>query len=454
MQEHINLHDIVEIEIKRMGINGEGIGYYQRLAIFIDDALPGEKVLAQISEVYANRAHAKVLKRLSDSPLRTQPNCPVYDACGGCQVQHVEYDAMLDQKQDIILKALDRYVKRYDRTVIDKTIGMDNPNNYRNKASLPLRKINGKNRFGMYGRNSHEFVPIKTCGVQHTKINDVFLTVTKLMDALQIDAYDPDTKSGVISHLVVRIAENTDEIQVSFILPKAYDKIHLIVDELTKIHPEVVSVYQVVQPDIRYSFFNEQMELIYGKEEIELSLGGHSFHLTPDTFFQLNTTQAHKFYEQMKKLSNLQASDIVVEAYAGIAPISHFIGNDAKHIYAIEYQSSKAQSAIKSLKENNIDNVTVIEDHFESAMNKFQIESVDVMLFDAPRSGLTPSTIETILKYEPQRIVYGSCNPSTLAKDLNLLLEKYTLKKIVPIDMFPYTSLVESISLLELKTAL
>ena len=451
MQQKIRLNDILEIDVKRMGINGEGIGYYERLAIFIDNALPGEKVLAQITEVYPNRAIAKVLETIEKSPNRVKPLCPVYDACGGCQVQHFDYNAMLLQKKDIIKKALDRYVKRYDAHIISDTIGMDNPKNYRNKASLPLRLIDNKNRFGMFARNSNAFVPINTCGVQHTKINDIFTTMTSLMDRYHIDAYDLVLQTGIISHAIVRITENLNEVQVTFILPKAFDGLDNLVHELVKLHPEIMSIYKVINPDVRQSYFTEDIHLIYGKEMIEEQLGGHTFSLSPDAFFQLNTSQADKFYNEMKRLAQIKPTEIVVDAYAGIAPISHYIGQDAKHIYAIEINEDAVKSAKISLDQNHIDNVTVIENNFEDALDNLKDIKIDVMLFDPPRSGLGEDVIQTILKYKPKRLVYGSCNPSTLAKDLSLLLEDYDLKHITPIDMFPYTSLVESISLLVLR---
>ncbi|WP_025724889.1 23S rRNA (uracil(1939)-C(5))-methyltransferase RlmD [Acholeplasma granularum] len=451
MQQNVKLDDIIEVDIKRMGINGEGIGYHERLAIFIDQALPGETVKVQIKEVFPNRATAKVVETLKKSKQRIIPFCPVYDLCGGCQVQHFNYVAMLGQKKDILSKALDRYMKKYDKSLIKETIGMDNPMHYRNKASLPLRKINGKNRFGMYARNSNQFIPIEDCGIQHKKINEIFTTITLLMDKLGIDAYDPKTKKGDISHAVVRITENLEEVQVSFIIPKKVNKMIEFVNELVVHHPEILSVYDVINSEVKQSFFTNKTKLIYGKETVDESLSGFKFSLKPDAFFQLNTTQADKFYKKMVELSEVSENDIVIDAYAGSAPISHYIADKAKKVYAIEINKDAATSAKISLNNNNIRNVEVIQSDFEEALNKLKNQTIDIMLFDPPRSGLGESTIDTILKFKPKRLVYGSCNPSTLAKDLSQLSKSYIVKEIIPIDMFPYTSLVESVSLLILK---
>lgn len=454
MEQKIKKNDIIDIDVKRMGINGEGIGYYEKLAVFIEQALPGETVKAKVTEVFPNRATAELIELIKPSKHRIDPFCPVYDACGGCQVQHFDYVSMLSQKRDIIVKSFDRYLKRYDRHVIKETIGMENPMHYRNKASLPLRKIDGKNRFGMYARNSNQFIAITDCGIQQPKINDIFMTITQLMDQLHIDSYDPKTNQGMISHLVVRVTEGLDEAQVSFILPKHHEDIKKLIHPLISLHPEVKSIYEVINPDMKQSFFTSQSILIYGKETVSIEMNDFKFSLKPDAFFQLNAVQADKFYHKMLELAQITKDDVVIDAYAGIAPISHYIGDKAKKIYAIEFNQDAVQSAHISLQNNDIKNVEVIGKDFLKALEELDEKRIDIMLFDPPRSGLGEKTIEVIKQFKPKRLVYGSCNPSTLAKDLNELIDLYDIKEVVPMDMFPFTSLVESITLLELKTEL
>lgn len=455
MQQKVKLNDVIDLDIKRMGINGEGIGYYEKLAIFVDHTLPGEVVQAKITQIYDNRAIAELKHIVTKSKNRVTPFCPVYDACGGCQTQHFDYHAMLAQKKDILAKSLDRYLKTYPKDLIQDTVGMENPMHYRNKASLPLKKMSGKNRFGMYARGTNQFVAIHTCGVQHIKINEVFNTLVTLMDKYQIDAYDTKSKKGFISHAVVRISENLGEMQVSLIVPKRIKDIEPLVNELVSLHQEIVSVFEVVNSDHKkQSFFTDKSFILYGKETIDETLNGHHFMLKPEAFFQLNTYQADKFYQQMESFAALSGTEVVIDAYAGIAPISHYIHKKAKKVYAIELNKDAASSAKLSLNKNQITNVEVINKDFKKALENLKETRIDVMLFDPPRTGLGEDTIHLIKKYKPKRLVYGSCNPSTLAKDLNELKDMYEIKEIIPFDMFPYTSLVESISLLELKTAL
>lgn len=453
MNEHIKKDDLLDLEIRRMGINGEGIAYYKKLAIFIDQALPGEKIKVKINEVYENRATASIEEILRSSSMRRTPFCPVYDTCGGCQTQHIDYDFMLEQKRDIVLKSFDRYLgHKVTPNLVKATKGALNPLNYRNKVSLPLQMIKGKSYFGMYARNSNQFIPIDGCPIQDEDINHILRTIVSLMNQFKMEAIDSKTKKGYVRHLVVRIGKKTKEAQVTFVMMKKSDRLHDLVKELISKEKKIVSVFEVINPDLKkVGYFTEDIKLVFGKKTIEEDLDGYQYHLTPEAFFQLNSEQASVFYHEMKRLANLKKHEIAIDAYAGIAPVSHYIHDQAKHVYAIEIDPSSCESAKLSLERNNITNVTVLESDFKRALSGLKEKKIDVMFFDPPRVGLGDETIDLILKFRPSRLIYGSCNPSTLAKDLNVLLKTYDLVECIPIDMFPYTSLVESVSLLTLK---
>jgi len=453
MNEHINIDDILTLDIKRMGINGEGIAYYKKLAIFVDHALPGEKVDVKINEVFDNRAIGSVEQIIEKSDERQTPFCPVYESCGGCQTQHIDYAKMLVYKRDILVKSFDRYAGlKINEKKIKPTKGASNPTHYRNKASLPVQMVNKKNRFGMYARNSNQFIPIDDCPIQHDVINHIMRTIIKLMDKHHMDAYDPKTRRGYVRHLVVRVAEHTGEVQVSFIMLKKSNRIDDVIKDLIAIEKDIVSIFEVVNPNLKkMGFFADEQRLVYGKETITEILDGKEYQLKPDAFFQLNTAQAHVFYTEMKRLAKLKKHEVAIDAYAGIAPVSHYIHEEAKQVYAVELDQAACESAKMSLEKNNIHNVTVLHSDFKRALSGLKEKKIDVMFFDPPRVGLGDDTIDLILKFLPSRLIYGSCNPSTLAKDFNVLLKHYDLIECVPIDMFPYTSLVESVSLLTLK---
>jgi 23S rRNA (uracil1939-C5)-methyltransferase len=453
MDQHLKEKDIIDITIKKMGINGEGIGYDQKLAIFVEQALPYEDVKVEIEQVFENRAIASIKEILKESKDRKVPFCPVYESCGGCQTQHYDYQKGLDQKRDMIVQSFDRYIRtNIKSTVVKPTIGADNPLNYRNKASLPIQKIKGKNYLGMYARNSNQFIPIESCPIQHELINQILKTIVSLMDSLGVDGFDHKLKKGYVRNVVVRVAEHTKEAQVSFIMLKKSTRLDDLAQKLIDLEPNVVSVFEVINGDLKKpGFFTDEIRLIVGEETISEILNDHEYILTPEAFFQLNTAQAHKFYLQMKRMANLKKHEIAIDAYAGIAPVSHYIHMDAKQVYAVEQDPHACESAKLSLKKNGIQNVSILQSDFKRALSGLSEKKIDVMFFDPPRVGLGDDTIKAILKFKPTRLIYGSCNPSTLAKDLNLLLEHYTLVETVPLDMFPYTSLVESVSLLTLK---
>ncbi len=445
MEQTIKVGDVITLNIKRMGINGEGIGYHEKLAVFVEHALPGETVEARVSEVYDNRALAELTDIIKQSKDRIDPFCPVYDACGGCQTQHYDYDAMLKQKRDILLKSFDRYIGKNDYDKITETIGMENPLNYRNKASLPVRMIDGKNRFGMFARNSNRFIPIDECGIQHDMVNAILNTIIELMDDYQLDAYDFINNTGYILSLVVRVSENLNEAQVSFITSQACPNLKALTHHLVVKHPEIVSVYEVINSDKRQAFFIENAHMLYGKATINEELGGYQFELKPESFFQLNVTQADKFYKIMKEQASLSQDSVVVDVYSGINPVSHYMRKKVKKIYAVPLEKNQTINEL-SFSKNTIEHIKHFKD-FD--VNNHEI--VDVMFYDPTRQGLTQQGIDFVLSVKPKKLIYGSSNPSTLAKDLSQLLKEYEIIQVVPIDMFPYTSLVESISMLELK---
>src|SRR5690606_36461021 len=259
-------------------------------------------------------------------------------------------------------------------------------------------------------------------------------------------------RSGYLKSVVIRRSYSTGETQVSFLLIQKFKDINLVAEKLVEMFPEIVSVFAFYTTDYKEQvFFSTNFEKIYGKATINERINGQIFSLYPESFFQLNTYMADIFYNKMVELAKLSNDDVVMDAYAGSAPISHYVAKHVKHVYAIEVDSKSVKSANLSLKRNNIKNVTVIQSDFTKALKKLEVDKIDCMFFDPPRTGLGYDTIKQVLKFKPKKIVYGSCNPSTLAKDLNDLMKYYEVKEIIPLDMFPYTPLVESVTLLELK---
>lgn len=453
INQQLKIHDLIEVEIKKLGINGEGIAYYNKLAVFIDNALPGEVILAKITEIFENRVLAVIDSIKVSSSDRLPVLYPGYDLCGAYSMQHVTYQKALELKRDVLVNAFNRYIdKKIVYAKIKPMIGMDEPLGYRNKVSLPVRKLDGKNRFGLYAKGGNEFIAVNDTPVHHPRINELIQSIEYLMDLYGFHAYIQKDKSGYMKSMVIRRSFTTGEIQVSFLLMKKFPNINDFVQNLTSNNPDIVSVFAFYTNNYKEQiFFTTDYEKLYGKATINEKINDQTFSLYPEAFFQLNTVMADKFYKKMNELANLSPNDIVIDAYAGSAPISHYIARDVKKVYAIEIDQRSVQSAILSLKRNNIKNVTVIQSDFKKALKQLEVGTIDAMFFDPPRTGLGYETIKQILKYQPKQIIYGSCNPSSLAKDLNDLLKTYDLVEVIPMDMFPYTPLVESVSLLKLK---
>ena len=270
------------------------------------------------------------------------------------------------------------------------------------------------------------------------------------MDDIGVDAFDTKYRRGYISNVIVRVSSK-DEAQVTFICKKIPNRLPQLATSLMEKEPLVKSVFRVIEEKGSREFFNDSLTKIAGFDVIEESLNDHVFLLEPEAFFQLNTRQADIFFKTMKDVAKLKPNETVIDAYAGSAPIAHYIADQCKQVYAIEVNAASVTSANKSLKANQIKNVKVIQDTFRHALESLKNETIDVMFFDPPRVGLGEETIELIKTFKPKRIVYGSCNPSTLAKDVASLINEYVLNVTIPIDMFPYTAQVESVTLLELK---
>jgi 23S rRNA (uracil1939-C5)-methyltransferase len=452
MQQDFEVGQKLNIDIKNIGINGEGIGYYERMAIFVPYALPKENIDVEITEVLSNRVIAKIVETKIVSSDRIEPFCPIYFECGGCQLQHLASDKVAIVKKDMIKEAFKRYTYRsLPKDIITDTLRADHEKGYRQKISLPVRYDGKTNHVGMYAANSRKFLEMDACPIHHPKLNEMVKTILQLMDKYQIKGLDERSKKGNILTVIARIT-SLDEIQVTFSVLKKHAKLNNLAKDLMKEQPFVKSVFEVSEKRYqRVGFFNETLTRIAGKSTINESLSDYKFELKPEAFFQLNPPQAHKFYEKMKELAKLRRFEIAIDAYAGTAPISHYIASSCKKVYAIEVDKDSCESARISLKKNNIDNVVVLQSTFQRALSGLRKKKIDVMFFDPPRVGLGKETIDLILEAQPKRIIYGSCNPSTLAKDLKLLMNKYVLETTIPIDMFPQTALVESVSLLTLK---
>ena len=454
MNAQLNVGDEIFLDIKRVGINGEGIGYYKKLAIFVDGVLPKENVLVKITKLYRGYATAELLELKVPSKDRVEHFCPYYTKCGGCSLQHVNYQASGDIKRDILMESITRYTKINPRSFeIKPTILMENPKNYRAKVNLPAKNGMHGAVFGLYAPNSEKFVRIKGCDVQNEQINAIMDEVAKAMDKFVVKAYDPKTKKGYVRYLVARVSTHSKEVQVTLILAKALPNIKELADEILK-NKVITSVYYSINNVLDdASIFGKEIVKVSGKDSIVEKIGDYYYNLMPNSFFQLNPTQAKILYDEVKKAAKLSFKENVLDAYCGVGSIGIYLAKWAKEVVGVESNKQAVLNAKENATLNKIKNIRFIEGNASNVLPYLVKDHFipDVMVFDPPRTGMTPDIKEAIAKCLPKRIVYVSCNPASLAKDLAELNEKYQVKYIQPIDMFPFTAHVESVVLLELK---
>lgn len=451
----IKLKQTFPLTIKRLGINGEGVGYFKKKVVFVPGALPGEEVVVEATKVHPKFTEARIKKIRKKSVNRVMPLCPVYEQCGGCQLQHLDYSQQLKEKRDIVIQALERHTKlNLAQINIKETIGMDNPWNYRNKSQFQVGQKDGKVLAGLYGLNSHHLINIEQCAVQHPQTINATNTVKQILQDLKIPIYHEKTRKGLVRTIVARVGIQTGELQIVLITTKKdLPKRELLIQEIKKRLPEVKSIIQNINGQKTSLIFGEETMKLEGKEFIQETLGDLSFELSARTFFQLNPEQTVKLYNEVKKAASLTGEEKVVDAYCGVGTIGLWIADKAAEIRGMDIIPESIKDAKKNADRHGIKHAKYVTGKAEEWLPKWVKEGwkPDVIIVDPPRTGLDDQLLKTILKVKPKKVVYVSCNPSTLAKDIAVLSGKYEVKEIQPVDMFPQTAHVECTVLLELK---
>lgn len=443
------------LTIKRLGINGEGVGYFKKQVVFVPGALPNEEVVVEATNIGQKFAEGKIKKIRKASPHRVDAPCPIYHECGGCQLQHFSYEQQLKEKRDIIVQAMERYSGLdLSKVEIRQTIGMDDPWNYRNKSQFQTGLRNGKVIAGLYSKNSHHLVNIDHCIVQHEATNKATQTVKQILQDLKVSIYDERKRKGIVRTIVSRIGFTSGEVQIVLITSQEnLPRKELIVSEIQKRLPEVKSIMQNVNGEKTSLIFGEKTIHLEGEEVIQEKLGDLSFELSARAFFQLNPVQTVKLYNEVKKAAQLTGSEKVVDAYCGVGTIGMWLSEGAKEIRGMDTIADSIIDAKKNAKKHVVKNATYVKGTAEHWLPKWLGEGwrPDVVVVDPPRTGCDSKLLGAILKVKPEKFVYVSCNPSTLAKDIQTLSKVYKVKHIQPVDMFPHTAHVESVTLLEKK---
>ena len=444
------------LTIKRLGINGEGIGYYKRTIVFVKGALPEEEVVAEVTEIMPRFATATIKKIRKPSKNRVTPPCEVYEACGGCQLQHLSYNKQLDFKRDMVLQSLEKFKPAgFEEFDIRPTIGMDDPWRYRNKAQFQVRKNEDDNVIaGLYGEGSHKLVNIDNCLVQRPETTNTVNVVKQLLSDLDIPIYDEVKHSGIIKTIVARVGIETGEVQLVLVTnSKKLPKKKQFLEQVKLQLPEIVSIMQNVNQEKTSLVMGEETIHLAGKESLTEKLDTLEFDLSARAFFQLNPIQTNVLYDEARKALDLQKDETLVDAYCGVGTIGLSLAKDAKEVRGMD----TIPEAIADAKENAIkmgfDHVRYEVGKAESLLPLWLKRGFkpDALVVDPPRTGLDPELIKAIVKAKPKKMVYISCNPSTLGRDLEKLSRSYKVDYLQSVDMFPQTARCEVVVKLTVK---
>lgn len=436
----------IPLKIKRIGINGEGIGFYKKTLVFVPGALKGEDIFCQITSVKRNFVEAKLLTINKVSKDRVEPRCPIYKECGGCQIMHLAYPKQLVFKTDVIRQALKKFKPEgYESYPIRETLGMDEPWHYRAKLQFQTRQFGGKIRAGLFAENSHHLVTIENCLVQDKDTQLVINSIVKLLDKHKLPIFN-ERKIDGLRTVMIRKAVASKKIQVILITSKAL-RLTDFINDLVNEHPQIMTIALNHNKSKSSDIYGESTEIIWGEDKIEEEVLDYQFSLSPRAFYQLNPKQTQVLYQEVKNALQVTATDHIIDAYCGVGTIGFAFANQVASIRGMDIVPEAIADAKQNAQDLAIVNTLYETGKAEEIIPKWYQSGyrADAIIVDPPRTGLDDKLLQTIITYQPEKMVYVSCNTSTLARDLVSLTKVYKVEYIQSVDMFPHTARTEAV---------
>lgn len=475
MEIPVKKNESYVVDIIDQGYEGEGIAKIEGYTVFVPSAIKGETCKILIVKITASHGFGKLLEIIQTSKDRIETDCITYKRCGGCSLRHMKYETTLNLKKDIVQNLVNKTLD--NKIEVKLTIGMEQPYYYRNKAQYPIGyDKQGNITTGIFANRSHEIIPMQGCKIQHPVSELIAKLVVDFLNENHISSYNEATRNGLFRHVVVKVGKTTKEIMCILVIngekfPKEQELVkYLLSNFLEKItnknehyadnKTEDYSKYTI--KTIVKNINNQNTNVILGNKNIALygegyiydKLGEYTFKISPMSFYQTNPVQTEILYAKAIEAAELRKEDIALDLYCGIGTIGIYASSFVKRVYGIEIVEQAIQDAKENAQLNHIENVEFICGDVEKALTDLLEQrriQPNVIFVDPPRRGIDKTTIQNILKVKPEKLVYISCNPATMVRDLKQLEEKYNIKEIQPVDMFPFTSHVECIAVLQLK---
>lgn len=457
-QSMFQKNQILEARVEALASEGEGICRVNGVTVFVPGALPGDTVRLRIVKVKPRYAYGRLEEVLSPSADRIKSACQAFPKCGGCQLCHLSYEAQLLYKAQKVQDAIER-IGHLTNVQVLPTKGMQEPFRFRNKSQYPVRSVDGKAVIGFYRRHSHDVVETDTCLIDRPENRRVIEALRRWMEKFDIPAYDEEKGTGLVRQLCTRVAQAGEEWMVILVTrEKSLPKAEALIDALRKALPNVKSIYQNIQPEKNNVILGEESVLLWGEATIEEKIGELYFRISPNSFFQVNPLQTAVLYQEALDFAGLSGEEKLLDLYCGTGTISLFMAEKAKEVRGVEIVPEAIRDAKENALRNGIKNASFYVGKSEEVTPKLIREGFipDVIVVDPPRKGCDAALLKTILDTAPKRVVYISCDPATLARDLAVLCGEgdYRIDKVQPVDMFPWSVHVESVAMLTLSTAI
>lgn len=430
---------------------GKGIIKNKDKIIFVNGLFLNEEAEVELQYKRAGIYYGKIVKILKVSKDRIQPKCKVCTACGGCQFQQLEYQAQLDYKTNKVKEDLLRIGGI--KVDVQPCKGMNKPYFYRNKIQLPLGYDYKKKEVitGFYRESSHDIIPIDKCYIEDIKVNSIIQNIKKLIKKYNLEIYNEDTRKGNFRHILIRISYYLEQIIVVFICNyESFPSRNNFIKELIKLSPEITTVVQNTNSRKTNVILGDKQKVLYGPGYIYDYLCGLKFKISPKSFYQINPTQCEYLYSKALEMANLNKEDVVLDAYSGVGTIGLIASKKVKEVFSVEIVKDAIKDGIINAKNNNISNIKFInQDASKYILDLVNSNTyIDVVIMDPPRAGSDVIFLQSVKKLKPKKIIYISCNPATLARDLKDLIDDYEILDVQPVDMFPQTYHVETVVLM------